>query len=86
MFYLMASFNWMLDYGGVLNQNKTWPGSSTIIKLKDKSFIFLILTIIVSEAKYVQQHQDIKIICNAAQQLFWKTKLAWSAKYGEDNW
>ena len=60
----------MLDYGRVLNQNKTWPSFPAIIKLKDKSFIFLIPAIIVSEAKYVHQHQDIKIICNAAQQLF----------------
>ena len=65
----------MLDYDWVLNQNKTWWSFPTIIKLKDKSFIFLILTIIVSEAKYVHQ-QDIKITCNAAQQLFSKTKLA----------
>ena len=64
----------MLDYGWVLNQNKTWPSFPTIIKLKDKSFIFLIPTIIVSEAKYVHRYQDIKIICNAAQQLFLKDK------------
>ena len=62
----------MLDYDWVLNQNKTWPSFPAIIKLKDKSFIFLILAIIVSQAKYVHQHryQDIKITCNSAQQLF----------------